>query len=99
MTVLDAAFNDEIAVVPHAGTWIEIVPLLQPRHLQAVVPHAGTWIEIAYSIVQDLRLERSFPTRERGLKSSSNIAASGMASVVPHAGTWIEISVYSVKAS
>ena len=39
---------DKIAVVPHAGTWIEIVTndvdwMTGEHH---VVPHAGTWIEI-----------------------------------------------------
>ena len=33
-----------------------------------VVPHAGTWIEITYGRKKQM-LTRSFPTRERGLKS------------------------------
>ncbi len=33
----------------------------------AVVPHAGTWIEIYIAEKQSL-IEKSFPTRERGLK-------------------------------
>ena len=34
------------AVVPHAGTWIEIVCRDKVENLKFVVPHAGTWIEI-----------------------------------------------------
>ena len=34
------------SVVPHAGTWIEIVALGVFCDALAVVPHAGTWIEI-----------------------------------------------------
>ena len=34
------------AVVPHAGTWIEISLQCSSRLSPYVVPHAGTWIEI-----------------------------------------------------
>ena len=34
---------------------------------------------------------KSFPTRERGLKSEDEAAANRDIAVVPHAGTWIEI--------
>ena len=34
-------------VVPHAGTWIEILPVNYNTEISLVVPHAGTWIEIA----------------------------------------------------
>ena len=34
------------AVVPHAGTWIEILIWLVLIFAIFVVPHAGTWIEI-----------------------------------------------------
>ena len=37
---------DKIAVVPHAGTWIEIVVGSNGSGKTSVVPHAGTWIEI-----------------------------------------------------
>ena len=39
--------TEEEAVVPHAGTWIEIriVPTIE-WPAETVVPHAGTWIEI-----------------------------------------------------
>ncbi len=36
-------------VVPHAGTWIEMVSLVFTLVLTSVVPHAGTWIEIGMS--------------------------------------------------
>ena len=35
-----------LTVVPHAGTWIEIVPKVDTKNVKSVVPHAGTWIEI-----------------------------------------------------
>ena len=35
-----------VYVVPHAGTWIEIVTEYQKEKDVPVVPHAGTWIEI-----------------------------------------------------
>ena len=34
------------AVVPHAGTWIEIKCRKVTGEILDVVPHAGTWIEI-----------------------------------------------------
>ena len=36
----------KFAVVPHAGTWIEITVAHEVIAGQGVVPHAGTWIEI-----------------------------------------------------
>ena len=60
-------FYNSSSVVPHAGTWIEIVLHDRPFVSIKVVPHAGTWIEIIHG--EDARLpDRSFPTRERGLK-------------------------------
>ena len=38
-----------LTVVPHAGTWIEIVPKVDTKNVKSVVPHAGTWIEITGS--------------------------------------------------
>ena len=35
-----------IAVVPHAGTWIEMIDSNVGLCRYYVVPHAGTWIEI-----------------------------------------------------
>ena len=37
------------AVVPHAGTWIEIKILDGQIKEKEVVPHAGTWIEIDWA--------------------------------------------------
>ena len=54
-------------VVPHAGTWIEIVGKASKDTQSAVVPHAGTWIEILDTEQIDVSA-LSFPTRERGLK-------------------------------
>ena len=80
-----------IAVVPHAGTWIEICIITQLIIRKEVVPHAGTWIEInEYTGRKDARFP-SFPTRERGLKLIECHLRSGGYFVVPHAGTWIEI--------
>ena len=55
------------AVVPHAGTWIEILLLLSTSQFFQVVPHAGTWIEMIVQLRWELET-LSFPTRERGLK-------------------------------
>ena len=33
-------------VVPHEGTWIEILTVMQTANEYVVVPHEGTWIEI-----------------------------------------------------
>gem|GEM_PF-5271741 len=38
----------QMAVVPHAGTWIEINPSICVSLQMCVVPHAGTWIEILH---------------------------------------------------
>ena len=38
----------KFAVVPHAGTWIEISRCSSNAASIFVVPHAGTWIEIYY---------------------------------------------------
>ena len=38
-------------VVPHAGTWIEILYILSTPYLYIVVPHAGTWIEIFLNLL------------------------------------------------
>ena len=39
-------FGSKYNVVPHAGTWIEIITTVFNLFDTAVVPHAGTWIEI-----------------------------------------------------
>ena len=61
---------NRLAVVPHAGTWIEIGQIIDcNHHFCTVVPHAGTWIEMPLFAILTYSLA-SFPTRERGLKSS-----------------------------
>ena len=82
-------------VVPHAGTWIEILIRWQRKPLSIVVPHAGTWIEI---IVNFPGISLLFCRSPRGnvdwnLKMIWYLC---YISVVPHAGTWIEISLPSV---
>ena len=54
-------------VVPHGGTWIEIISggILWMRSL--VVPHGGTWIEITHYITINCR-KQSYLTEVRGLK-------------------------------
>ena len=42
----DKEYLSKFAVVPHAGTWIEIIIHLDSIGSGIVVPHAGTWIEI-----------------------------------------------------
>ena len=60
--------NMKFTVVPHEGTWIEIV-LQHSLHPETiVVPHEGTWIEILFPALPAPAVS-SFPTRERGLKS------------------------------
>ena len=57
-----------------------------------VVPHAGTWIEIQVRVIKRITRDKSFPTRERGLKLMELINCILASIVVPHAGTWIEIN-------
>ncbi len=59
-------------VVPHAGTWIEILDMMKKLTNFYVVPHAGTWIEIKTTPSIGTALLSSFPTRERGLKSEGH---------------------------
>ena len=47
------------SVVPHAGTWIEILIMFSSFKISSVVPHAGTWIEIGQYDVIPLCLCRS----------------------------------------
>ena len=54
-------------VVPHEGTWIEIMYGGRRKCNVAVVPHEGTWIEIQNLTRTEIE-KMSFPTRERGLK-------------------------------
>ena len=59
-------------VVPHEGTWIEIIKLNYKRRERIVVPHEGTWIEMEKKQCLGCLLS-SFPTRERGLKSGYDL--------------------------
>ena len=45
MTLAEVADRAE-TVVPHEGTWIEILAEIMYQIELAVVPHEGTWIEI-----------------------------------------------------
>ena len=93
----DKEYLSKFAVVPHAGTWIEIGTGYHRDRNNCVVPHAGTWIEIRIS--KDLNENyKSFPTRERGLKCFSYVINIIITNVVPHAGTWIEISEAAKKS-
>ena len=65
--ILNSFERSSDIVVPHAGTWIEIIVDSALSILDAVVPHAGTWIEIMAKR-RKITDTRSFPTRERGLK-------------------------------
>ena len=49
------------AVVPHAGTWIEIWIMMRITGAGTVVPHAGTWIEITNTESDETRLEGRSP--------------------------------------
>ena len=78
-------------VVPHAGTWIEILGRFAAHLHLPVVPHAGTWIEMCPCFAVSCNLFLSSLTQGRGLKYHENMTIRCVAPVVPHAGTWIEI--------
>ena len=82
---------ETVYVVPHAGTWIEISIINHYKIPTLVVPHAGTWIEMFFVLSCGYATYKSFPTRERGLKSAKQGLQIQPQKVVPHAGTWIEI--------
>ena len=56
----DKEYLSKFAVVPHAGTWIEIDRCLSACTVCRVVPHAGTWIEIA-NVEVDYRIRTVVP--------------------------------------
>ncbi len=58
----------------------------------AVVPLAGTWIEISKQR-NNQHTNKSFPSRERGLKYIQSFQRFWCFGVVPLAGTWIEIHI------
>ena len=51
----------KFAVVPHAGTWIEIFCHSEKLNIKTVVPHAGTWIEIDEGFVRAAIAESRSP--------------------------------------
>ena len=51
----------KIAVVPLAGTWIEIRSVCQNLYAGTVVPLAGTWIEICFGVCSAVFLFRRSP--------------------------------------
>ena len=51
----------KFAVVPHAGTWIEILFAFFVAVALSVVPHAGTWIEIQKVLSLHLPVYRRSP--------------------------------------
>ena len=79
-------------VVPHEGTWIEILMACVYPTAPVVVPHEGTWIEIGIirDIVEDFMVVPHEGTWIEMLKSI--LSASISLLVVPHEGTWIEIT-------
>ncbi len=79
-----------MSVVPHAGTWIEILVMQGKRRGSTSCPTRarGLKLDLVDGTTGALK---SCPTRARGLKfwvKSDWI----IANVVPHAGTWIEMS-------
>ena len=58
-------------VAPYAGAWIEIVKDVERMAPKLVAPYAGAWIEIFIPFLLH-PCQQSLPTRERGLKYSTN---------------------------
>jgi len=63
-----------VPVAPHAGAWIETLFSASYRLLATVAPHAGAWIETPASYFLRYLLDRSRPTRARGLKQMTGAA-------------------------
>ena len=55
----------------------------------SVAPHAGAWIETWILFCQGL-MNKSHPTRVRGLKLDKTDIFVVVTNVAPHAGAWIE---------
>ena len=89
-----AAINPPHLVAPLAGAWIEMRKPKGGIKTTGVAPLAGAWIEMTrrYGGLPDR--DASLPSRERGLKSCVESAASISARVAPLAGAWIEISPF-----
>ena len=60
-------FNPRGYVAPFAGAWIEIQTSASVVSLHKVAPFAGAWIEMDVTY-KPFIIERSLPSRERGLK-------------------------------
>ena len=60
-----------ILVTPYAGVWIEIQFIIRYTISNDVTPYAGVWIEIL-GYISKIFENRSLPTRECGLKFSTN---------------------------
>ena len=82
--------NTSIGVAPFAGAWIEISVKAVNDYIESVAPFAGAWIEINLKHRKN-RMERSLPSRERGLKSLHTSKCAPSKRVAPFAGAWIEI--------
>ncbi len=76
-------------VAPHAGAWIETLDLSHPIPESRVAPHAGAWIE-TLPRCPGASVDRSPPTRGRGLKLTEIGKLATIDQVAPHAGAWIE---------
>ena len=83
---MERKHDDDGAVAPHAGAWIEISPSVNALTVAAVAPHAGAWIEIKM-VSRSNPFSSSRPTRARGLKFQRG----RWIKVAPHAGAWIEM--------
>ena len=59
---------------------------------RAVAPFAGAWIEIGNYERDSEAMNKSLPSRERGLKSDLKTYSPAPVPVAPFAGAWIEIS-------
>ena len=66
-------FKKRGEVAPLAGAWIEIYIQEPEQPEKKVAPLAGAWIEIIFPHWTGESLIQSLPSRERGLKSVSNI--------------------------
>ena len=79
------------AVVPFAGTWIEIIRTAGARSFHvSSFPSRERGLKYQGERVMTAQ-EKSFPSRERGLKYGDPEIRRITIIVVPFAGTWIEI--------
>ena len=63
---------------------------------KGVAPFTGAWIEIVYSERQAY-LDRSLPSRERGLKLWEPGKTAEYPAVAPFTGAWIEIKAIRMR--